>query len=208
MIAAEKTCKGCGRSKPATLEFFYAVKGNRDGLAGKCRECIKSQVRANTDPVKNRARARAWRNANPERYSAKLKEIAQRPEVREHRRKQNRAYLRKRRATDPIFRLTRAVGSTMRKLLRTGKGGRSWHKIAGYTADALRSHLEAQFIGRMTWKNYGRVWHVDHILPIAYFRALGLDGDDLIRTAWALTNLRPLAAKRNIRKGARREHLL
>jgi hypothetical protein len=59
----------------------------------------------------------------------------------------------------------------------------------------------------MTWENYGPAWHIDHIVPVASF---GLDGcdDDEVRACWALTNLRPMWATLNIKKGARREHLI
>ncbi len=40
-----KHCKGCGQDKPATLEFFYSNKGNKDGLSYKCKECKDAQGR-------------------------------------------------------------------------------------------------------------------------------------------------------------------
>ena len=34
-----KTCTRCSTELPATLEFFYAAKGNRDGLYTHCKQC-------------------------------------------------------------------------------------------------------------------------------------------------------------------------
>ena len=50
-------------------------------------------------------------------------------------------------------------------------------------------------------------WHIDHIVPLASFVIAGPDDPEL-RRAWALTNLRPLWAKDNMRKGAKVETLL
>lgn len=40
-----KTCKGCGIEKEN--DDFYVLAGNRDGLTGKCRVCIRDGVRKN-----------------------------------------------------------------------------------------------------------------------------------------------------------------
>jgi len=40
-----KACKKCKISREA--DGFYKVKGNLDGLSGKCKECTKADVRAN-----------------------------------------------------------------------------------------------------------------------------------------------------------------
>jgi len=53
----------------------------------------------------------------------------------------------------------------------------------------------------MGWHNMSE-WHIDHIMPLASFNFTGLD-DPAVREAWALSNLRPLWAADNIRKGAR-----
>ena len=81
----------------------------------------------------------------------------------------------------------------------------------GYTATGLRAHLERQFARGMTWENYAgnlpwgskaRKWHADHILPKVSF------GYDERRTAYAMTNLRPLWERQNLLKGQVRELLI
>lgn len=39
-----KVCKKCGKEKPA--EAFNFASSNRDGLCGKCRECMNAERRA------------------------------------------------------------------------------------------------------------------------------------------------------------------
>lgn len=90
--------------------------------------------------------------------------------------------------------------------LGKGKAGRSWREFVPYTLEELMAHLERQFLPGMTWDNR-RQWHIDHIVPLASFTFTSPD-DPEFRAAWALTNVRPLWAKDNIRKSAKRTHLL
>ena len=94
----------------------------------------------------------------------------------------------------------------MKNSLRDGKKGRSWEALVGYTVEDLMRHLERQFSKGMTWGNRGE-WHIDHIVPLKSFTFISPDEPEF-KAAWALTNLRPLWGKENIRKNAKRLHLL
>jgi hypothetical protein len=62
----------------------------------------------------------------------------------------------------------------------------------------------------MTWENYGKGpgrWHIDHIVPRTAFNFQSAD-DPAFRACWAITNLRPLWSAENIRKHAKRTHLI
>ncbi|OAM77705.1 hypothetical protein A3840_08725 [Devosia elaeis] len=87
-----------------------------------------------------------------------------------------------------------------------GKGGKSWTELVGYGVSELRAHLERQFLPGMTWDNKSE-WHIDHIVPQSSFNYTSTDDPDF-RACWALTNLRPLWARDNVRKQAKRTHLL
>jgi hypothetical protein len=79
-----------------------------------------------------------------------------------------------------------------------GSKGVNLYDVIGCTIEQLRSHLELQFSHGMTWQNYGK-WHVDHIIPCAAFDHTD---KDQIKLCWNWQNLRPLWARRNLRKGA------
>ena len=100
-----------------------------------------------------------------------------------------------------MFRLNRCVRSSVRgslKLNNISKNGRHWEDLVGYTSQELRDHLEKFFLPGMTWDNYG-IWHLDHILPISFFKYASTD-DVEFKFCWGLENLQPLWAKDNIRK--------
>lgn len=107
-----KTCTKCGKSKPATAEFFYSHKETSDKLRPDCKACLLARSRARYEANKERAAetSRAWYQANKEKmaeynreyYQAnkeKMKEqsrewgIANRDKKREH----NRAYVQRHR---------------------------------------------------------------------------------------------------------------
>lgn len=113
---------------------------------------------------------------------------------------------RKRRASDPAWRVSSHVRGLMHRALGKAKAGRSWREFVPYTLDELMRHLERQFLPGMTWENRGE-WHIDHIVPLSSFEFTS-PADPEFRAAWALTNLRPLWAKDNIRKNAKRTHLI
>ena len=60
--------------------------------------------------------------------------------------------------------------------------------------------IASQFKRGMKWENYGKVWHIDHIEPLARFDVT--DQNDMKR-AWHYSNLRPLKAAENLKKGAK-----
>src|SRR5215468_7659525 len=67
-----KHCRLCGEEKP--LSEFHRASGTRDGHRGECKACFRDlfKARYQADPERRRRavqRARAWREANPERYS-------------------------------------------------------------------------------------------------------------------------------------------
>lgn len=107
----------------------------------------------------------------------------------------------------PTQRLRSYFGAAIAHALKgSGKGGKGWQQLVGYTATDLKRHLERQFIKGMSWDNYGE-WHVDHIIPVASFTFTTPDDPDF-KACWALTNLRPLWSGDNIRKSDNRLHLI
>ena len=69
--------------------------------------------------------------------------------------------------------------------------------ILGYTLTDLINHIEPMLTKGMTMDNYGKVWHLDHIIPKSWFSL-----EETIE-AWKLQNLQPLLAEENLRKGNR-----
>ena len=77
-------------------------------------------------------------------------------------------------------------------------------EILGYTPYELKVHIEALFHNDMTWDNHGKVWEIDHVVPINWFvtnKHLFKDDEELCRAANSLTNIQPLFKEDNRTKG-------
>ena len=92
---------------------------------------------------------------------------------------------------------------SLRRVLKLEKNGRT-EKILGYTRAELTTHIEKQFTKGMSWDNHG-VWHIDHIVSISQFIKEGVTDPKIIN---ALSNLKPIWAKDNLKKNAKLESLL
>lgn len=210
-----KICCSCKRELPATE--FWKQSRRKDGLQTSCKVCMREKNKAWAKANRELARAhtKKWAERNREALCAKRREsyhadIASSRKAalsRYQRRKPKVAeYMRERRATSITVQLRTRISAQLRYCLGTGKGGQTAETMLGYKMAELRAHLEKQFLDGMGWHNMGE-WHIDHIVPLASFTITGPDDPEL-RRAWALTNLRPLWAEDNIRKGAKVEVLL
>ena len=98
------------------------------------------------------------------------------------------------------------MGDLIRGALNRGGASAKFEDFAGYSTQQLKAHLEAQFIKGMDWEKFrkGKI-HIDHIVPISSF---DLSNPDELKSAWAITNLRPLWAKDNLMKSNKRIYLI
>ena len=95
--------------------------------------------------------------------------------------------------------MANSMRRSIRRYLDAGqKGEMSSFEIIGCSKDDLRNHLQSKFKDGMTWQNYGKHWHIDHIVPLISAKT----ADDVKRLChW--TNLQPLTAFENISKGSK-----
>jgi hypothetical protein len=202
LIQSFKTCRKCGEGKPATAEFFHRQAGR---LRSQCKPCalVTAAERRATPTDETRAKQRAYDAAryiaNKERRQ--VLSAAWRAANPDHEKRLGREWNRRKRR-DPAFRLKSNIRCYVYASLSRNKGGHRTEALLGYSIEALRTHLERQFLPGMSWDNYGE-WHVDHILPVASFDFQTSDDPDF-RACWALTNLRPLWGEDNVRKADKR----
>lgn len=96
-----------------------------------------------------------------------------------------------------------AIAELIRKAINRGGESRKVRIEFGYTIAELKKHIEAQFVGKMSWDRYriGHI-HIDHIRPVSSF---DLQDDKEFKKCWALENLQPLWAADNLAKAAKRD---
>lgn len=185
-----KRCTACGKDKPVDA-FNRRSPPRQHGLYSKCKPCMKviRQAWHRRNPHKTTEYNHAHVARNPDRAREIYREMKQRQR------------------SDPKRKFVMYTRTAVLNGLRGRRKAASTFDALGYTREQLITHIERQFLPGMTWKNYGRKWHLDHIVPLSAFDITSTDCPDF-RVAWALTNLRPLWASDNIRKRDKRTHLL
>lgn len=201
-------------------ERYSKIERDRHQRNGGARRERNRDWHANRTP-ETKARRRDAFMSRSERYNKNRRDqLEADPTVRTKRSEQNRAWRatngdgvnakrrEKWRQATPTQKLRSYFGAAIAHALSgSGKGGRSWQQLVGYSTEDLRRHLERQFVPGMSWNNYGRGWHVDHVVPSSSFTYTSPD-EPAFNACWCLSNLRPLWAIDNIRKRDNRTHLI
>jgi hypothetical protein len=214
------TCKACEK-------LYREAPENKERIAqGK-----KKWATANAESIKQHRKS--YQKTHKEELRAKRKSYRQKPEVKEYNKaynkkwsKNNKEYFNERARSfyhktkyDPLYRVKRRVSGSIWEALKgrgLTKNGKTWKYLA-YTVADLKDHLESLFETWMNWDNQGVynsttwddndpstwVWNIDHIIPHSRFNYTTLDCEEF-RKCWALENLRPLSAKRNIEENKHR----
>ncbi|KKM66622.1 hypothetical protein LCGC14_1479420 [marine sediment metagenome] len=144
---------------------------------------------------------------NKKNQEWRKKHLNQYRRVRKRWEKLNRAKLTqktiKKLQTDVNFRLRCYLSRNVRRALKNQscrKNTKTMQLLNCSILD-LKQYLKNKFTKGMSWKNYGK-WHIDHIKPCSLF-----DLSDTLeqKKCFHYTNLQPLWAKDNFKKGAKYE---
>jgi hypothetical protein len=94
----------------------------------------------------------------------------------------------------------------MRSAVKRGSASDVFRERFGYSVDELITHIEKQFTQGMSWEkfNTGEI-HIDHITPKSSFDLIDIEQ---IRVCWCLSNLRPMWARDNVKKGSTIQYLI
>ncbi len=204
----------CGKNPDGTPFEYWVTEQVFDKNLKKSSERLKKRYASNKQEylrqqreyrVKNADAIRETKRLYRQKNAAKIKLAKQKYGV-ENRDKIAKA-LANRRANNPIARMANSMRRSIRRYLDAGqKGEMSSFEIIGCSKDDLRKHLESKFRDGMTWQNYGKHWHIDHIVPL-----ISAKSADEVKRLCHWTNLQPLTAFENISKGSKwhpvKEHL-
>lgn len=153
--------------------------------------------------------ARKWRRENPEKVREinkseknKIRQARYREKHRLEIRKRSLEYNERKRETDLNARLIWLLRSRVNGAIKKCNGSKAYKTmdLVGCGIQELREHLEKQFTLEMNWKNHGRIWEIDHKIPVSNF--------DLVKSeeqkrCFHYTNLQPLNWLDNRKKGNR-----
>lgn len=180
---SKETKKESARERKRAYNRAYRER-NRQRL----REASRAFYRQN----KNLWRARYEAHRESIREYDRLRNLARR-EIDRPKKRAYRQHYRK----HPVNRLAHNLRNRIGKFIRRSGRSESSAQLLGCTFEEFAAYIAAQFLPRMSWANYGKAWHIDHIIPC---RAFDLTDAKERQACFHYTNLRPLWAKANLRK--------
>jgi len=172
-----KTCSTCG----SDFEF-------KSAKAMYCSSYCNHVAYRKRNPQKVRDRKNRW--------YAKDKDA--RAEYRQSMASYHREYWIKRRQNDVDFKLRNTLRNRLNGAIKGNRKSGSAVKDLGCSVGELKKYLESKFTKGMSWENHGE-WHIDHIQPLVSF---DLTDRKQFKEACHYTNLQPLWAEDNLRKGS------
>ena len=200
----DKKCSKCLEFK--VLIEYYKDLQKADGLTSSCRDCLKKQEKTRlAEPGQKDRRREISRNSQLKRRKNPEVKLAEK-EYRNERYKSDDTYRAKcirsaslwrtnKRKIDPSV---RAIDNARRRLNAFFKeNGRKFSRGLGCDRKILKDYIEARFKPGMTWDNYGD-WHIDHMYPLS---VAVKETEERFIKACHYTNLQPLWANENIKKG-------
>ena len=209
-----KYCKYCQCEHPITEEWWYFIKQCATQCKKHAKQRRKEQYEQNREQTLRQNRE--YKEANKEKFATQNKEYVEANMdkillYRQRYYKDNKTALikdnvnrsRARYKADVHFRLSCCIRHRLREALKHNYKNSGAVRQLGCTPQELRLYLESKFQPGMTWRNWGvHGWHIDHIIPLSSFDLL--DPVQLVR-ACHYTNLQPLWAEENLKKGAKIE---
>jgi len=168
--------------------------------------------------IKNKEERKEYRKQYYIEHKEEIKEYLS--EHKEERKEYRNEYQKNRMKTDPVFKLRKSVSISIRIALRSdgsSKNGSSILKYLPYTIEELKNYLELLFEPWMSWENHGQydakawnindqstwAWNLDHITPQTHLPYTSME-DINFKKCWALENLRPYNAKKNMEESNNR----
>jgi hypothetical protein len=185
-----KECTKCKEVKP--LDDFYKIKKGAK-IRSFCKKCDNKMSKAYKD------RSKTHISSYNKQYKSERK-----TEISTYNKKynvENRATIQKRQTAhaqnrlkiDPNFKMAKTLRNRICGLLK-GEKSKTTRELTGCDFDFFVKWIRFQFDETMSFKNHGKVWHVDHVNPCNTFNLTDIVAQ---KQCFHWTNMRPLDAYTN-----------
>ncbi len=178
-------CSVCDQELPEE-EFSPSHRGRNK--KGRCKSCLR---KINMKRYREDEEKREWFRQYYQKNKEKIKE-----EIKDYKKK-NRDKIN----SSVTRKIRKSQAKRVKQALARADSDKelSTLEYLGCTAKELKVHIESQFTEGMNWDNYGFYgWHIDHIKPLCQFDITDLEEQ---KKAFHYTNLQPLWAEENLKKG-------
>ena len=183
-----KLCSKCKIEKENT--DFHKDKN-------KCKECYKELYLNNKEKIKDKSKEYYIKNKDKKKeYYIKNKDKKNnRDKINNYMNK----YFKNKYKTDSTFKLITIIRSNFNLRLKSYKIDKTYNYLSDNIPEYIK-YLEQHinWNNNFNWDNLGKIWEVDHIIPIYYFKNILDEQEDdnikeqLLKICWSKENLQPL----------------
>jgi len=199
-LKIKSSCKDCLRKQERDKYF----KQNREKILNKkpfdknkySKDYYQKNKKELLEKVKNYAQENKEVISNRSKKYYQKNKVSILQKIKSKRLKINE-YVRNRRKTNLNIKLAHNLRTRIKSLIRSRGSCLKLSELIGCTIEEFKLHLEKQFRDGMTWKNYGKIWHIDHIKPCSLFNLID---EEQQKICFHYTNLQPLLAEENFKK--------
>ncbi len=201
-----KRCSKCEKLKPVTSEYFYRESMGKDGFRGECKVCKEKHTKK-------------WRQGKGKEYLADMQRewrVDNWDKWIEWRRNYCHTNVDKINAVRRIryanggslkikgnvnYRIASRLRNRITHALKRQTKSLSTNDLIGCDTEYFKKYFFSLFTNSMTITDFvnGKI-HIDHIIPVSFFNMLD---EKEQKTAFHYTNMQPLWAEDNFRKGIR-----
>ena len=196
-----KKCSKCGNI--SLKSNFHKNSAPKDGLKSQCKDC--REIYRQNYYHENRESALNYnkksRNENREQIKTYYREN------KEKKIKRIVEYQKNRRETDSSYKLIWNLRTRTRKVFRAQNVNKrnKTLDLLDCSHSFFKKWIESQLYGNMTPENFGKIWQIDHCLPVSSFNLLD---EKEKRKCFGWCNLRPMYVKENISKSNKIDYWL
>jgi len=212
-----KTCNSCGEMKLKYTDFTITKYSNgNERIRNQCKtcRCTEQKQRRLQNIEDYKARDKSYYENNKQKCIIANKN--RRQIMRDTYNFQKRVYyqnnkdkikqyhintrakrnlrIREKRKNDVQARIINSLRSRFRRK------DNSTMALLGCSLQEFRHFISTKFSSNMTWDNYGSVWDIDHVIPLAFF---DLTSGREQGTCFHWTNLQPLLKHENYKKSSK-----
>lgn len=111
----------------------------------------------------------------------------------------HKKYIKEKRKKDPLFRLKCVLRVRLYHSLKQYDLNKDEHTIEylGISIGEFKNFISNKFLPEMDWENYGRIWELDHIIPVSKFNLMD---ENQLKECFYYLNYQPLFKTTEIAK--------
>jgi len=181
-----KQCKRCFENK--ILDEFHNNKNRKDNKEIYCKSCLNKSAKDRYKKDPRISYHKEYRLNNKTKLNKQINEWYVRNKEKHIKHTSKSKFIRKK--TDVNFKLSELIRSYIYSSLNKFDINKI-EKIKYLACDIgfYKTYLEQQFKPEMNWSNFGKIWEIDHIIPISKF---DLTIEENIYKAFNYLNTQPL----------------